>query len=522
MNLLYFIISLFLIGCGQNQTGSNGDTSDEPVLTLTVHADSEQQTIHGFGASDAWSIQFVGENWPLEKRNQIADLLFSSEVDPQGNPTGIGLSLWRFNIGAGSARQGVASGISDPWRRAESFLSADSTYDWNKQQGQQWFMKAAKERGVEKFVGFVNSPPVILTTTGKAYGDGSDRANIKPDYYDEFAEYLTTIAAHFKQEGIAFDYLSPVNEPQWDWAESNGQEGSPWRNNEISDFLIELDDKIRKYNLNTQIEIPETAQIDYIYGGDLEGRSYQADYFFGQESRIKELPSLANKFAAHSYFTTWPVEQMVQQRSQVWQNIQQADNQLEYWMSEYCILANNEEIEGNGRDLGMDPALYVVRVMHFDLTVANASSWQWWLGVSPYDYKDGLVYIDKKRHDGQIYDSKLLWGLGNFSRFIRPGAVRLEVSRSDNLTPAQTGDDIMASAYLHKKDSRVTIVAVNYSSKSREIEVNMEGLSTGQYTELVPYVTSEDANLQKQTIIEKGELLSIPARSIVTLTGNLN
>ena len=40
-------------------------------------------------------------------------------------PKGIGLSLWRFNVGAGSAEQGEASQIASPWMRTECFLQAD-------------------------------------------------------------------------------------------------------------------------------------------------------------------------------------------------------------------------------------------------------------------------------------------------------------------------------------------------------------------------------------------------------------
>ncbi len=75
----------------------------------------------GFGASDAWRCQMVGKYWPLGKRNAIADLLFSKEVDANGNPRGIGLSIWRFYLGAGSYEQGEASDIADEWRRAECF-----------------------------------------------------------------------------------------------------------------------------------------------------------------------------------------------------------------------------------------------------------------------------------------------------------------------------------------------------------------------------------------------------------------
>ena len=87
-----------------------------------------------FGASDAWSMQCIGL-WTQEKQNQIADWLFSMENDENGKPKGIGLSLWRFNVGAGSTEQGEASQIASPWMRTECFLQADGTYDWNKQQG---------------------------------------------------------------------------------------------------------------------------------------------------------------------------------------------------------------------------------------------------------------------------------------------------------------------------------------------------------------------------------------------------
>ncbi len=59
------------------------------------------QVMEHFGASDAWSMHVLGK-WPEEKQKQIADWLFSTENDANGKPKGIGLSLWRFNLGAGS------------------------------------------------------------------------------------------------------------------------------------------------------------------------------------------------------------------------------------------------------------------------------------------------------------------------------------------------------------------------------------------------------------------------------------
>lgn len=99
------------------------------------------------------------------KQNQVADWLFSTENHENGQPKGIGLSLWRFNVGAGSAEQGEASQIASPWMRAECFLQADGNYNWNKQQGQRNFLRLAKERGVNNFWHFLIHLPYISHKT---------------------------------------------------------------------------------------------------------------------------------------------------------------------------------------------------------------------------------------------------------------------------------------------------------------------------------------------------------------------
>jgi len=122
-------------------------------LQVTCNPEVTYQVMDGFGASDAWRAQFVGKNWPIEKRDHIADLLFSREFDQDGNPKGIGLSIWRFYLSAGTAEQGDDSQIgssSNPWRRGECFLSADGSYNWSRLEGQRWFLEAAKERDVER------------------------------------------------------------------------------------------------------------------------------------------------------------------------------------------------------------------------------------------------------------------------------------------------------------------------------------------------------------------------------------
>jgi hypothetical protein len=49
------------------------------------------------------------------------------------------------------------------------------------------------------------------------------------------------------------------------------------------------------------------------------------------------------------------------------------------------------------------------------------------------NYKDGLIriYSDDGMKTGHAVDSKLMWAMGNYSRFIRPGAVRLSIKAFD-------------------------------------------------------------------------------------------
>jgi hypothetical protein len=497
---------------------ANSGEPEEPVKretpVFTIKPQTEFQEIHGFGASDAWSCQFVGANWPDEKKNKMADLLFSTENDGDGNPKGIGLSIWRFNIGAGSTEQGTQSNINDRWRRTECFLSEGQQYDWEKQAGQRWFLRAAKERKVETFIGFVNSPPVALTRNGKAYSSLSDQYNLSPENYGSYVSFLSDVLTHFRdREGISFHYISPFNEPQWEWT-SPSQEGTPARNAEIAGIVRLLNTKLEEQQIDTKIEIPETGKLDYLYEtSDKAGRGNQIEEFFGSQSQhyIGNLSHVASKVAGHSYFSTWDFDHMKSVREQLARKIKAVNPALEYWMTEYCLLEDNSLVKGSGRDLGMGPALYTARVINADLTIANASSWQWWLAISPYDYKDGLIYIDQNETNGQIYESKLLWVLGNYSRFIRPGMKRILVGID---TPA--GNDIDFSAYKTSDKKQVVFVIANYESATFDFKLTLPD-SGGYLYKCFQTSANPGDNLRLAQSGEMDDTITIPGNSVATV-----
>lgn len=517
-SIFWSVFISLMVGCikanSQNEELPNALKS---VLEITLNPKETIQTIHNFGASDAWATQTVGANWPVAIKEKIATLLFSSANKADGSPEGIGLNAWRFNIGAGSAEQGEDSQIESEWRRSESFLNSDGTYNWNKQAGQVWFLEKAKTLGVKTFVGFVNSPPVFFTKNEKAWSDDGKSSNLKEENYTKYANFLSEVVNGIQQKtGITFDYISPFNEPQWEW-NCCKQEGSPWNNEELFKAIKAIDASFQKNKVSSKIEIPETAHIEYMYSEDKrpESRSNQIAYFFDENSPgyVGNLNSVAHKVAGHSYFTTWDKNALINHRKALDEKIKTVDPSLEYWMSEYCVLEDNEVIKGSGRDLGIASALYIARVIHSDLVIANASAWHWWLAVSPYDYKDGLIYIDDAPNGGNYYDSKMLWALGHYSRFVRPEMKRMVTSRSDGLSLMESIDGILPSAYA--SDQEIVVVFVNQLKQAQEIKIT--GVPKEFKTMEIYQTTSDkEVNLKKTLTLNTNETFTLPKQSLMT------
>jgi O-glycosyl hydrolase len=489
------------------------------IINITVNPDSTYQSIHSFGASDAWACKFYGKWTDNAKKAAIADWLFSTDTMGNGNPRGIGLTLWRFNIGGGSFEQGDASHMTDEWRREECFMDSNGTYNWNKQSGQQWFLQAARQRGVKYTLGFSLTPPVFMTKNGKAFnGTTGVNMNIQDGKMDAYASFLAEVTRHFQ-----FDYLSPVNEPQWSWgqATSASQEGTQATNNEIATFTKLLSQKLS--GSSAKIVIGEAGQLDFLYGRNNDGRGDQIAQFFAPASPnyIGNQPNVEHAISAHSYFTTCPDDALISTRKQVADKIKQVDAGLQTWQSEFGILGNIcGQYSGSPRNTGIDYGLYVAKVIHHDLTVANVTSWQWWLGVSPYNYSDALIYVNdlsgqinvaNTKTDGIISDSKQLWVLGNYARFIRPGMKRIAAS----VTGAQ--NSLMVSAYKEAADKKLVVVIINPSTTEQIVKLDQHVSIAGN--RVSAYTTNNTLNLRKSVVAV--DHITLPPKSIVTLTGSI-
>lgn len=510
-----------------------------PVTAGEILIDPEivYQTMRGFAASDCWAGNFVGKYWNEPEKEQIARWLFSKEFDDDGNPLGVGLSMWRVNLGAGSEEQGDSGGIgtggdyrnSRATRRAESFLdNATGEYNWAQQSGQQYFLRKAKEYGVESFVAFSNSPPIRFTRNGKAYATGDKKANLQSDCFDDFAVYMAEVVKHFKDtDDIIFDYISPVNEPQYKW-DGNGQEGSPWTNTEIKTLAVELDKALQARELTTKIMLSEAAKWWYLYRGGVEsGYDDQINEFFNPSSAnyVGNLPSIGKLIGGHSYYTYKTNSELQETRQSV--RTKADEFGLEVFQTEWSLLDDSGEGIPSNPDNATytDVALFMAKMIYSDIVFAGANSWSYWtaMDVERWNHKDrfllvalapGATEFEKDTIDkypitasGAVMDYPTLWALGNYSLFVRPGFKRIHIEGVDDL------NGLMGTAYLSPNENQIVAVYVNLGSNSAELQAAFADDSRPM--EIKRYLTDETHNMS--FVSAPGESFTIPPRSIYTV-----
>lgn len=521
-NILFGLLSSMLMA---------GNAQAQSTYNVTITPSKFYQTIVDFGASDCWTADFVGKYFSTSEKEKSAKWLFSQNFDANGNPEGIGLSMWRINLGAGSAEQGANSGIEDETRRGYCYLDTKGIYDWTKSAGQQYFMQQAKQYGVDHFLLFSNSAPVQFTKNGKAYTNaGENNCNLNDNRFGDFADFLTTTAKHFTDEGYNITMIDPVNEPQYDW--TSGQEGSPWSNESIAKLARELNTSITKLGLSAKILLPEACQWKALYMDGTEKRaSNQIEAFFNTantQTYIGNLEHLQKAVAGHSYWTFGTNDDLKNIREAVARKA--AEYGLDVYQTEWSMLDKEPSTTAgfpSSYDAASytDIALYMGKLIHCDLTFGNMASWSYWttfaqekwgqknrfylLRLNANGDNDHESYGDIKQ-GGTISDNMNLWVLGNFSRFIRPGYQRVDhaTDQSESL------NKLMGSAYLSPDGKRLVIVYVNMGSATG-VKIKVNGQSNAKDIHL--YRTSATENLKNIVgTYALGNRIMIPAKSVNT------
>lgn len=448
-------------------------------MKIQINNNKKFQPYEGIGASGAWWAQIVGgwdnkdENGE-EIRNVISRLLYDKT-------NGIGMNIYRYNIGSGSAYSGNGE-YSDFARRTESFDTDNGGYDFNRDKNAVYMMRQAVNDGAEEVILFVNSPIEKLTKNGWAHLKKHQlfRTNLSPKNYLPFAKYCLDITEHFVDEGLPVKYLSPINEPFWIW--TGGQEGchySPRQAGKVMQvFAKEL---IKRSKLSA-------VKLSGVENGDIRwfNKSYTRNLM-----KYPEVRGCIDSVDLHSYFLYQPLP--------FFNNRIKFLNRYRKWMDKNYpglpIKMSEWTHMVGGKNPDMDSALETVKVMIEDFTLLGVTSWQHWIACSHYDYHDGLIYLDIENKSFET--TKRLYATGNFSKYIPLGAKRIEAECDDG--------DIMLVAFENEEKS--VVIILNPTNKEKSFVLPCDAVTA---------VTDNNKNLEEREFCANESIVITP-ESVTTV-----
>jgi glucuronoarabinoxylan endo-1,4-beta-xylanase len=436
--------------------------------TIEIQFNQPQQTIDGFGASGAFRQAENLKGMNATEVTKILDLLFSPT-------TGVGISIVRNMVGDGSTSE-WGNSIDGP---IDTIEPTKGTWNYNAADGQIWFMQEAKKRGVNIFVSTVWSPPRWMKTNNSCINGGS----LSTSAYADFATYLVNYVVEYmkNRNGIDIYGISPSNEPDM----SVGYSCCLWSADQFNTFI--------KNNL----------------GPHLRAAAPNTKIILGESSQWTEAPALTalndattvgyvDIVAAHNYGNSnYP-------------KLTTASNKnKKVWETEISNL--------NSNDSSITDGLKWARQIHDFLVNAGGNSWSYWwaiyykVGGSYPNSGEGLIGINVS--NSTWVTNKRLYTFGNYSKFIRPGWVRLTTSTS-------TINQVSITAFKNPNSSECAMVAINQSGSTQAVQFHFNG---NTITTVTPYVTSASSDLAKQAAITANASgvfsYTLAANSVTTFVG---
>lgn len=373
--------------------------------TLLLDLQRTYQKVLGFGVSGCWwASNWKHHGWPEEWMEQTISLLYDRKK-------GIGLNTYRHNIGSGSNGDNVA-----PIRETKAVEIAPLCFDLSvDEENTKMLERVLAYPQVDILTLFINSPPSRMTITGKPNGNPTGETNLKPGYEDDFVEYAVQAAKAYVDAGYPVTFLSPVNEPQWDW-HARAQEGTYYSVDQVMSICAKVAERLEELCPSVSLSMPDSARWDHKYMYEIIHRLQEATQL---RSRIGHL-------SAHSYQATADGRQKVRDA------LDAAGLSLALHQTEWCE-------EQQPIDDTMENALILARVIHEDLTILNTPLWEFWEAVetNPAYSERGIVMLPLKKEWEGPRMTKRGWVLGQYSRFL-VGAQRVDL-RLEKPLPKYTG-----------------------------------------------------------------------------------
>jgi glucuronoarabinoxylan endo-1,4-beta-xylanase len=444
---------------GGGTTGAGGGTAGSSGA-VTVQLDKTKQTIDGFGINDTWG-------------SVLSDAQAKAMFDQS---TGLGLSILRVGMS---------------WNGG--FYNGDEASR----------ITLAKKYGATKIIGSVWSPPKECKTNNSTINGGHLKETCYGSWSDSIAKFAKDNSLYAMSAGNEPDYASchaskgpPCNDADYDTTEFTAKE--------MVAFVKVLGPKLKAANV--KLITPEASEWIHTWSNlsvsnstvagkpnssdplncgcfkttatgaitgtcastCLEGNGYDYGHWLHKDS---DAWGFVDILGVHQYDSQvaepWPADV----------NGGKPDKAI--WQTEMSGVMYWPEA---GPSTTIENGVAVAGWLHNALTVGEANAWVWWWynGTST---NEGLYNNnnDTKRH----------YTYGNFTKFIRPGYVRVDVAGS-------IPTNVLLSAYKGT-DGTVVVVAINKGTAAATVPIAIAGGTAP--ASCTPNVTSSSANLTSGTAV---------------------
>ncbi len=384
---------------------------------------------------------------------------------PQGNPATVdfgatnqtirgfgGSSAWISNFSSGQADALFGSGsgqlgLSILRVRIDPSTDTGGAANWGTELHN---AQLASTRGAS-VIATPWTPPADMKTNNNTVGGALNSAS-----YGAYANYLQSFVSYMASGGVNLYAISIQNEPD----ASVTYESCGWTGEQMDAWVAG-----NAATLSTKLMMPESESFT----------ANLSDPALNDASAVGHIAIVAG----HIYGTSAaPYANAVSKGK-------------ELWMTEHYQTGT-----------GISGALALAREVHDSLTVANYNAYLWWW-IENYTgggYTSGLM-------DDSHTPTLNGYALGQFSKFVRPGYVRVNATANP-----QSG--VYVSAY--KGGGHFVIVAIHTGTAAVSQPFSVQN---GALTSVAPYQTSATASLAAQGAVAvsgSGFTYTLPGQSITT------
>jgi O-glycosyl hydrolase len=443
--------------------------------TATINGGTTFQTITGFGASEAFGEAATVMDAPTAVQTQALNLLYGGAGGASG-VGGAGLTILRNEVSADSGDTIEPTAPSSP-SATPDYVSLASI---NQDMGQLWFAQQIKARfGVTNVFADAWSAPAFMKTNDETDNGGavcgmSGATCSSGNWEQAYANYLKQYAADYAAAGDPLTYIGPENEANL----STSYDSMQITPAQTAQFLDVLGPTMA--GTGTGVECCAAEGWDY---AQQYAAAIEADPTASADTAV---------FTSHGY-TEAPTTPLSGWSKPAWE-------------TEWSTFESWDPAWDDGTDAsGLTWAQHIFA----GLDSANLSAFlYWWGSTTPSENGDneGLIQIN----GSTVTPSGRLWAFGNFSDFVRPGAVRIGAS---------TADGNLTMDAFKNTNGTISVVVLNTGTAADPVTYSLSGTGTPDGATVTPYLTnsSTDVAAQATTSVSGGTFSStIPARSLET------